>query len=527
MKIDKNKINIPFCIGVVFLICVTIIEFCYILKLNNGLFIYTLDDPYIHMALAEKIKLWHYGINTNEFSAPSSSILWPFILAPFSFYEYSPLLINIICAIATVFVISKIFELSLNTGDKRINNLFSSIIIILFVLATNIVGLIFTGMEHSLQVLLVAVIVYGIITEAKDEKIKWWFIVAIILAPLIRYECVAISISAVVYVLIRGYYKQAISITVLLVAFLIGFSVFLVSLGLDPFPTSVVVKSSVVETGGAIHSVITNLKRSLTNRQGFVLLFGMLALLAYAFSGKNLKKRQIALVSVGAIFMHFIAGQYDSGNRYEIYIVLFMMLVILYIFAPLINKFTVSNKKLDVNATFVTIVITIGFTILIGAPYINGLFALPIASNNIYEQQYQMSRFATYYNKPVAVNDLGCVSYKNPNYVLDLWGLGSKKSLELRISNNTLDWMKIQCSKSSVGLVMIYEDWFGQEYPDGWIKIGELHLGKQQFTVAQTNVSFYATNRDAYPEIINKLHLFVKTLPADVNFIFEEEAGMK
>ncbi|MDX1696293.1 MAG: hypothetical protein R3208_21185, partial [Ketobacteraceae bacterium] len=60
-----------------------------------------------------------------------------------------------------------------------------------------------------------------------------------------------------------------------------------------------------------------------------------------------------------------------------------------------------------------------------GAPYVVNLVTVPIASNNIYQQQYQMHRFAVeYYNKPLAVNDLGYVSYNNDNYVLDLWGAG-------------------------------------------------------------------------------------------------------
>ena len=33
--------------------------------------IYSLDDPYIHLALARQILHGHYGINPGEFAAPS------------------------------------------------------------------------------------------------------------------------------------------------------------------------------------------------------------------------------------------------------------------------------------------------------------------------------------------------------------------------------------------------------------------------------------------------------------------------
>jgi len=38
---------------------------------------YSLDDPYIHLALAENMARGHFGVNLGEASNPSSSIIWP------------------------------------------------------------------------------------------------------------------------------------------------------------------------------------------------------------------------------------------------------------------------------------------------------------------------------------------------------------------------------------------------------------------------------------------------------------------
>src|SRR5476649_158349 len=68
-------------------------------------FVYSLDDPYIHLALARQIMHGHYGINPGEFAAPSSSILWPFFLVPFAgtgFDEWAPLAINVAALYATM-----------------------------------------------------------------------------------------------------------------------------------------------------------------------------------------------------------------------------------------------------------------------------------------------------------------------------------------------------------------------------------------------------------------------------------------
>ena len=67
-----------------------------ILSRNGGRLTYTLDDPYIHLALSEGIAEGHYGIHPAEPSAPSSSIVWPFLLAPgarLPLHELLPLLL--------------------------------------------------------------------------------------------------------------------------------------------------------------------------------------------------------------------------------------------------------------------------------------------------------------------------------------------------------------------------------------------------------------------------------------------------
>src|SRR5687767_4911056 len=77
--------------------------------LNNGHITYALDDAYIHLALAERIAAGHYGINANEFSAPASSVIWPFLLVPFSPFrvaEYVPLALNVLFSCALILVLS-------------------------------------------------------------------------------------------------------------------------------------------------------------------------------------------------------------------------------------------------------------------------------------------------------------------------------------------------------------------------------------------------------------------------------------
>ena len=169
-------------------------------------------------------------------------------------------------------------------------------------------------------------------------------------------------------------------------------------------------------------------------------------------------------------------------------------------------------------------IIIVALGLIVGNKYVYSLFTLPIAANNIYEQQYQMHRFVVdYYRKPVAINDLGYVSYKNNNYVLDLAGLGSAKVLNYTKNSDNALWMKTLSDNHHTKLAMIYPDWF-KSIPNEWIRIGELRLGKARITPARDRVAFYATRQDAYGDIVRKLEDFIKTLPHGVVFAFENKA---
>ena len=89
-----------------------------ILRINNGTFLYTLDDPYIHLALSDQIRHGNYGLHSGTHAAPSSSILFPFLLAVAAgtaLHPYFPLLINLCALFATVEILRR-FLLHLKLG---------------------------------------------------------------------------------------------------------------------------------------------------------------------------------------------------------------------------------------------------------------------------------------------------------------------------------------------------------------------------------------------------------------------------
>jgi hypothetical protein len=503
------------------------IELAAILKLNSGHFVFTLDDPYIHLALAENILKGHYGVNGAEFSAPSSSILWPLIIAPFSqffFSSYAVLLINILSTIGTVYIFWKLLlpGYSARMDESAHSNKMLAFMLVILIPAVNMIGLMFTGMEHSIQLFFTMLVIYGLVYEIENKTVAWWCMTAIIVAPLIRYECVAVSLPAIFFLYFRGYRAQPTALAALLILSLGAFSAFLVSLGLDPFPTSIISKSSVVSSGGGAIPLLGNLKASLQSGRGILLCVGMLFLLYIALDKlrKN-EERLLAFTVASSVALHLLVGKYDWYNRYEIYVWSSALLTLLYL-----NKDRLYQLPEKMGFYKAASLKTLPL-ILLCSPYLETLVTNPIASNNIYEQQYQMRRFAIEYVKePLAVNDLGLVSYKNDNYILDLWGLASIDALRLRTSGRDNNWMAKITKEENVKVAMIYEDWF-EHIPSNWKKIGELQLGKKKITPARDSVSFYAIGCNSYADIYQLTQEFSKTLPEGDVFKFNDKKTPK
>ena len=211
-----------------------------------------------------------------------------------------------------------------------------------------------------------------------------------------------------------------------------------------------------------------------------------------------------------AILIHILAGR---PNRYITYIWSATILTFIFLYRDRLTRFIKEKSffKIIVSASLITILFCYN--------YIYSIFITPLASNNIYEQQYQMHRFAVnYYKKPIAVNDLGYVAYKNENYVLDLIGLSSMEVQKLKRYSKTPAWMNTITSEYNIKFAMIYDRWFPL-IPGSWKKIAELYLGKEKFSPAENVVAFYILDNRISSEIIDMLNQFRKTLPEDVKLI--------
>ena len=488
-------------------------EFAAIRRIDQGRFVYTLDDAYIHLALAERIAQGHYGINLGEVSAPASSVVWPFLLAPFSrasFFEYVPLVLNFLAAAGCLYGYLALLRHAFAELGEPLRSAAAVALAAVLIPATNVIGLAFTGMEHSLQVCLCAAIVLGLVRVMRGEPTPAWLVVALAAAPAVRYECLAVSVPALVVLLACRRLRAASIALVGMTVPLLTFSLYLKAHGLDWLPTSVVAKAPL---GGALSLGLASaqLHYNLGLRQGQVLAALMVALVLLALLRRTapLVERLLAALGAAGILAHLVAAQIGWWDRYEIYMLATGVLLLIYeARGPLQRMLGVSPAP--------TLALVAALALLAGRPYLTNLAHTPLASANIYEQQFQMRRFAVdYYRGPVAVNDLGLVSFRNPSYVLDLWGLASPEALANRFAGREISWMDELVRRHGVGLVMIYDDVFGGA-PRPWVRLARLHLGSEWTVTGGDVVTFYASDPAEAGALAALLAKFAPSLPPGV-----------
>ncbi|CAA0080922.1 Uncharacterised protein [BD1-7 clade bacterium] len=486
------------------------------LWLTGGTFIFTLDDPYIHLALAENIWQGHYGVNLSEASAPSSSVIWPLLLAPLSMLPaagYAVLLMNVVLASGCLVFLARLLgQVEAERQAGAFSEKTRTGILVLAVLLANLVGLIFTGMEHLLQMLLALMIVSGLIEHVQTHKVPRWIWLAIVLLPLVRFESIVVAGAALLYLLFAGRALASIVTGVVIVACLAGYSAFLLSQGLSYLPDSVLAKADVAASG--VSKLAFNLWRNLHSFKGPALLICALLFFHTAwFRSVSANKRRLMLAFGLAILGHLLAARMGWYFRYELYLWISTLALLFYLYCvPMLPDVSRGEKRFTKG-------LLITCAVFSGLEHTAAIATTPLAGANIYHQQYQMQRFLNeMWQKPVAVNDLGLTSFTNDEYVLDLWGLASSEARVRRKSATSPDWMAELGDKHQVEMAMIYHNavWF-ETVPPQWQKVGELTVTGIPIT-AWFPVSIFATSASTHADILQRWQTFAETLPEGTRF---------
>ena len=506
----------PSTVGVLLWLALFAAELVAVAMLCDVNLVFSLDDPYIHLAVADQILAGGYGVNAGEYASPSSAIVWPYLLLPFEMLHVGPfalLLINAAAACATVFVILRFVEAS-GLFDGAGERPFAYLIALIVIFNASAVALPMTGMEHCLHVLASIVTFIGLVAVARGGSPTPLHFVALVSLPFLRFEGAALACSAIAGFVLLGQRRFAIGAAFVIALGGAVYAALMTSRGLPLIPSSVMLKAQLAAEAHShadtVAGAVANVIRAVMTAYGLRLLMLGVALAVTCFWLRSDRKTMVVcLVALAAIGAHLVFGQYGWFNRYEVYIMALAATALLWAVAQVRPKLAARQW----NFARAALVLMLGVAAL---PYMTIAMLTPLGARSIYEQQYQMARFAqSFYGHAVAVNDLGLASYRNKNYVLDLWGLGSEEVRKARRAGQFgPETMAALARDHDVGLVMIYDAWFPKGVPSSWTKVAVLH--SQAVTADEPDVSFYRTPSGNAAELASALQAFKPTLPPRV-----------
>lgn len=451
-------------------------------------FSYSLDDPYIHLALAQHILHGTYGVNAGETTSPASSVVWPFLLVPFAdsaVRMWVPLLLNLVFGACCCVLLGGFLERWYLAKRPACGGFARWVLAVLFVLAANLAGLTLMGMEHTLQVLLTIGCAWAVMEAYAGRRIAGWALGMAALAPAVRYEDLAFTLSVVLLCWLQGRRRAAMVTGMASLLPLLALGLFLRAHGLSFLPNSVLVKGGVISARPHLFPHAPLLDHFLTivavNVRGYVLVpdrwpitvFALvLGWMVWRCRAEPVRRRALGSGLAGLVLIMLI-GPYGYFFRYDVCYRLFAFLLV----------FGVLARERWFGAWYAQ-----GAALLAAVVYVSAAVQTPLACWEIAHEQKQMHRFLEAYPRNVAVNDLGWVSFDASDrfYVLDLAGLASNEAARQR--NKNAAWLDDITRRHHAGLVMLYRGWF-PGIPEDWTEVAELHRGGGGPDV----VSIYAT----------------------------------
>lgn len=479
---------------------------------NGGQFTYALDDPYIHLDLADQIaRTGVYGVNEGEISAPSSSILWPLLLIPLHdtpFHPYLPLLLATLSALAAAATLSRVVRLLIGEeADEDFVALFTCMGAIIL----NLPGLALMGMEHATQVFLTLVSVLGVLQVLQGQQPRWWLWAVLFLAPLIRYENIITTTGALGILLWCGYGRAVLATLVLTLAALGSFSLYLVQLGLDPLPSSTLVKK--LRWGNNFWAFwLKSMTPLLINHASLALTAGgvIFPVLALAKIRQFKSPRWAVLAALaGVTVLHAILGRISHiyVPRYEFYALAFVGPLLIWLVRDALSLPVFRRLGLALLA-------------VISLPGVwCSLYDGHSAMHSIYLQQFQLSRLVkTYWQDKVAISDIGLIGYQNPYGILDLVGLANAEARRASWSGDPA-WADKLVRRDHIKLIMVYREWFTPEERKNWTPVGELFCSTCTGAVGSPQVLFLTSEATEAAAISAKIRPWIAGLPAGAHYV--------
>jgi protein involved in polysaccharide export with SLBB domain len=506
------------------------------LRHTGGNVSYPVDDTFIHLALAKQLATnGVYGVTPHEFTAASSSIGWPFLLAGVMKLTgptpWLPLFLN--GAIAVVLFIAIERAVRRLAPDASV---LSATLVSLAVMALTPMGtLVVLGMEHTAHAAATIAFLTLAATWLSDDdaeaRVSWRRalpVAALALATTLwRYE----GMFPVAMVVALAFARRRARLGAMIAAGgalpIVLFGLYSKAHGAHFLPTPVLLKGRHFDFTD-LSTIFDLLGGDLLDRfgtEGYALAVAVgCAGLAYFLTRRDgfwTKNVLALLLTLGMICMHLEVASVGWFYRYESYLLATGTTVI---GATLVSMFPPPREVWKAaRAQRVVYGAALAGAFILAAPMFRRAIQAndntPLACRNIYEQQMQSARFleAKFPHERIAVNDIGAVAWVGNDRVVDLVGLATlpvaeAKGLKLDQPLKPADVVRLT---EGVKVAIVYDDWFKENLPATWLRVGRWKIADNK-SCAYPTVSIYATDPLTYPAVIEALRSYAPGLPKHV-----------
>lgn len=502
---------------------------------TGGRLIYVIDDPIIHLSVADNL-LGHgtWGVEPGQFQSASSSPLWTLLLVPLLLVvpiadEWLPLLLNVVSGVALLAVLSW-HQRVLRPGRKR--PLDAVCVVVLVVAAGFLPGLAVTGMEHTLHAALVVAAVCLVSRDVLGPPGRWarWVPFAVLaVASLVRFETLFVAGGLAVGVVAasigapdaparpsRAAWTAAVRRGVLLVASAtIPVAVFAVgnrALGGGWLPNSVLAKGRGAGTESAL-ALSEILQRLLADPLLLALLLVSVGVVVLGW--RRSRAFVLASTMVVATVLHVALADLGWFERYQAYLVVLGVAVVLEVVAELPSPSARQAKALLALAA-----------LLLAVPKVALYPRAPRHAAEVEGHHLASARFLRdYYDgQPIGIDQLGYISYLHDGDgpITDFFGLGDDEALELRKNGVNPAGLDRLARTRGFRVAVTYE----LNVPPNWIAVADLVL-RNPATLELPALHVYATVPDEVVPLRTHLLDFRSSLPPGVDLRLNELAVLR
>jgi hypothetical protein len=515
------------------------IFFLLILRATGGRFIYNLDDAYIHMAIAKHIVqngIW--GVTPYGFSSSSSSILWPLLLAgAFRVFGIREIVPFVFALSASAVLMAVLYREWIEREDRPA---WAFGVLIGWMLFLPLGPILFNGMETMLQALaavaLAASAVHYLAAEKPGRLLSLCLFAA--LASAVRYEGCFIAAAVCILMVLRRRWKAAILVGLSAALPVILYGIYSLGQGWSFLPNSLLIKYSGIGGSGpaALWGVLARPFEPITDVNVLrlpvwqalaVIVLALLLLRARANPAGGFWDDRL----LPAVLFLMVAALHSAGItvemffRYQAYLNALGIWAIGCIGIPALDWGTVRRSAAaEIASACAAILVAVPIVgLAVGA-----MGKTPLASRNIWQQQYQMGLFLREYYPQgrVAANDIGAIDFLTQIHLVDLFGLASRPVMQAKLGGEwhihlagTLDRLT---SAEAARIAVLYDNWFDPDpatgrasVPAQWVRVAAWTI-PDNVVCGGATVTWYAIVPDEAAGLRSALEKFSDALPASV-----------